>query len=144
MTDNQYEAKEWLNRMFKMAQDIEATKRTLETILAEMGGVAKYEQSFGSQNPKASETKLLRYSQVSKELDQKLNQLYEEDVQTIRVINKLDNPQYKAILRDRYINHLSWHKIAQLHSYSEARLYELHRDALEAIWEFIPGKNGNV
>lgn len=144
MTDNQFEAKEWLNRMYKAAQDIEATKRNLEAILAEMGGVGNYEAGFNSKNPKASETKMLRYSQISKELDKKLGDLFDEDVQTVRVINKLENQQYRAILRDRYINHLSWRKIAKLHNYSEARLYEMHRDALEQIWQFIPGRNGNT
>lgn len=141
MTDNQYSAKVWLNRMHKTSQDVEATKRTLETILADMGGVAKYEQSFGSQNPKATEAKLLRYSQISKELEEKTKQLYEEDSRTIQVINQLKNPQHRSILRDRYINHLSWRKIATLHNYSEARIYEIHGDALEAVWQYIPGNN---
>lgn len=144
MTDNQFEAKEWLNRMFGAAQDVESTRRTLETIVAEMGGVGKYEIEFRNNNPKATEDKLARYSTVRAELDKKERDLYYEDSVTEKVINKLKDKRERAILRDRYVNRLGWSKIAKLNNYSEARTYEIHREALENIWQFIPGRNGNV
>lgn len=144
MTNNQFEAKEWLNRMFGAAQDVEATRRTLETIVAEMGGVSKYEIDFKGNNPKATEDKLARYSTVKAELEKKEAALYFEDARTEKIINKLKDKRDRAILRDRYINRLSWSKIAKLNNYSEPRVYEIHRDALEDVWQFIPGKNGNV
>ena len=144
MTDNQFEAKEWLNRMFGAAQDVESTRRTLETIVAEMGGVSKYELDFKGNNPKATEDKLARYSTVKAELDKKESDLYYEDAVTEKIINKLNDRRERAILRDRYVNRLGWSKIAKLNNYSEARVYEIHRLALENIWQFIPGRNGNV
>lgn len=144
MTDNQFEAKEWLNRMFKASEEIESIKRTLETILADMGGVIKYEVDFPSRNPKSTENKLLRYSQVHAELDKKQEELNREDARTARIIDNLSDRKQRIVLRDRYINRLSWRKIAKAENYSEARLYEIHREALENIWPYIPGKNGNV
>lgn len=144
MTDNQFEAKEWLNRMQYMNEEIDALKRTLETIVADMGGVSKYDQDFRANNPRASEEKLLRYSQVRAELEKKENNLAYENRRTGEIIEKLNNPRYKALLRDKYINNLSWKQISRLKHYSETRIYELHRLALEEIWQYIPGKNGNV
>ena len=144
MTDNQYDAKQWLNRMFNAAEEIASIKRTLETIVADMGGVANYSAEFPGKNPKANELKLLRYSQVAAELEKKQQDLDREDTRTADIINKLSNKKYKIVLRDRYINRLSWRKIAKVNNYSEARLYELHREALEDIYKFIPGRNGNI
>ncbi len=144
MTDNQYEAKEWLNRMFGASQEVESIRRTLETVLAEMGGVAKYSQDFSGHNPKASEDRLARYSTISAQLEQRERDLYEEDTRTEQIIDKLSCITYRAILRDRYINRRSWKQISKLQHFSEPRLYELHREALEAIWQYIPGRNGNV
>lgn len=144
MTDNQFEAKEWLNRMFGAAQDVESTRRTLETIVAEMGGVSKYEIDFRGNNPKATEDKLARYSMIRAELDKKEQDLYYEDSRTEKIIDKLKDRRERAILRDRYINRLSWSRIAKLNNYSEARVYELHRTALDNVWKYIPGRNGNV
>lgn len=144
MTDNQFEAKEWLNRMFKASEEIESIKRTLETILAEMGGVIKYDADFPTRNPKSTENKLLRYSQVHAELDKKQEELNREDARTARVIENLTDRKQRTVLRDRYINRLSWRKIAKAENYSEARVYEIHREALEQIWQYIPGRNGNI
>lgn len=144
MTDNQFEAQEWLNRMYCFNNEIEALRRTLESIVADMGGVSKYDVDFKSTNPKSSEEKLLRYSQVKAELEKKENDLAYENRRTGEVIENLKNPRHKAILRDRYINTLSWRQISRLNHYSETRIYELHRAALEEIWPYIPGKNGNV
>lgn len=144
MTDNQYDAKQWLNRMYKAAEEIDSIKRTLETIVADMGGVANYSAEFPGKNPKANETKLIRYSQVAAELEKKQENLDREDTRTAAVIEKLSNKKYKIVLRDRYINRLSWRKIAKVNNYSEARLYELHREALEDIYKYIPGRNGNT
>ena len=144
MTDNAYEAKEWLNRMFKAWQDVDATRRTLETILAEMGGVARYSQEFTGHNPRASEERLARYSTVAAELERKQRDLDAEDIRTEQIINKLKDFRHRAILRDRYINRLSWRNISNKLHFSEPRLFELHRDALEQIWQYIPGRNGNI
>ena len=144
MTDNQFEAKEWLNRMFKASEEIESIKRTLETIVADMGGVINYDADFPTRNPKATENKLIRYSQVHAELDKKQEELNREDARTARIIDNLKDRRQRTVLRDRYINRLSWRKIAKAENYSEARVYEIHRDALEQIWQFIPGRNGNI
>ena len=91
MTDNQYDAKQWLNRMFNAAEEIASIKRTLETIVADMGGVANYSAEFPGKNPKANELKLLRYSQVAAELEKKQQDLDREDTRTADIINKLSN-----------------------------------------------------
>ena len=101
MTDNQYEAKEWLNRMFGASQEVESIRRTLETVLAEMGGVAKYSQDFSGHNPKASEDRLARYSTISAQLEQRERDLYEEDTRTEQIIEKLSEDEKLKLEFDR-------------------------------------------
>ena len=138
MTDKQYESKCWLNRMFGVASHIESLKRKREEVLASLSGIPKYEESFPGSDPKSVETKLVNYSELSAKIEELLHLLNHEDARTLDVIENLDDEMQKAILIDRYLNRMSWQKIARHHNYSERQIYNIHDRALELIWPSIP------
>ena len=138
MTDKQYESKCWLNRMYGVASHIESLKRKREEVLTSLSGIPKYEESFPGSDPKSVETKLVNYSELSSMIEEQLHLLNHEDARTLDVIEKLRDDIQKAILIDRYLNRMSWQKIAKLHKYTERQIYRIHDSALVIIWPYIP------
>lgn len=138
MTDNQYYAKLWLNRMYGVANHVESLKRKQEEILSSLSGIGKYEESISGSDPNPTESKYLKYSEISAEIEKQLHKLYKEDLRTLEVIEHLDNEEQKAVLIDRYLNRMTWKKIAVIHNYGERQVYRYHEEALETVWPFIP------
>ena len=144
MTDEQYYAKEWLNRMYNLSLWLESLEAKRESVLAALSGVAKYSQEFGGpsgENP--TETKNIEYSLLSQKIDEESEKLAVEDTRTLKVISMLgDSPKenlMKTILNYRYVERLgTWAKIADTIHYSESRTQDYHLLALETIYPFIP------
>lgn len=138
MTDNQYYAKLWLNRMYGVANHVESLKRKQEEVLSSLSGIGKYEESISGSDPNPTESKYLKYSEISAEIEKQLHKLHTEDLRTLEVIEHLDNEEQKAVLIDRYLNRLSWNLIAISHNYVERQAYRYHDEALEKVYPFIP------
>lgn len=138
MTDRQYESKCWLNRMYGEANHIDSLRRKQEEVLSSLSGIGKYEESISGSDPNPTESKYLKYSEISGEIEKHLHRLHLEDLRTLKVIENLKNEEQKAILIDRYLNRLPWRLISSSHNYGERQVYRYHDDALETIWPFIP------
>jgi len=144
MTDKQFYAKEWLNRMYHVVNKIESLERKRDNVVSSMSGIGKYDAEHipAQTGENASESKNIAYSILSEQIEKEYSRLMMEDNRTLEVINTLGNtPEaelMKAILIDRYLNRLSWEQIAKLQNYGPTRTYELHSIALEKIYPSIP------
>lgn len=144
MTDDQYYAKEWLNRMYNLSLWIESLEKKRESVLASLSGIARYDADFtGSNGENATETKNIEYSILSEKIERESEKLAAEDIRTLDVICKLGDSKeerlMKTILNLRYVERYgTWTKIADKIHYSESRTHEYHLQALQAISEFIP------
>ena len=145
MTDRQYESKQWLNRMYGVANHIESLQRKQEEVLSTLSGINDFSEHIGGSDQNPTETKYLKYSELSAEIEKQLHCLHKEDLRTLEVIEHLEAEEQKGILIDRYLNRLTWKKIAGLHNYEERQVYRYHEEALEKIWPFIPkgGENND-
>ena len=144
MTDEQFYAKDWLNRMYQTVRYIESLERKREVVLSSLSGIGRYdaENIPGGNGENSTETKNIEYSILSEQIDKERQKLSTEDIRTLNVIGKLENtPEgqlMKAILIDRYLTRLPWEKITEKQNYSSSRLFELHAVALSKIYKYIP------
>lgn len=144
MTDEQFYAKDWLNRMYQTVRYIESLERKREVVLASLSGIGRYDSESvpGSNGENSTETKNIEYSILSEQIDKERQKLSAEDIRTLNVIGKLENtPEgqlMKAILIDRYLTRLSWEDLAKKQNYSPSRLFELHAIALSKVYKHIP------
>lgn len=144
MTDEQIYAKEWLNRMYHVVNEIEALERKRENVIASLSGIGKYDsENIPAQTGEnATESKNIEYSILSELIEKKQTKLSKGDLRTLEVINKLGETAeehiMKAILIDRYLNRLSWEEVSRNQNYSPSRTYEIHSIALDKIYQFIP------
>lgn len=142
MTEREERAKEWLNRNYGIALEIQAIQRRLERMNADLEKVTrplKIKEVIEANNPgNAQEDRLADYIDMSDELSKRIVYLMSLDRKTKEVINMVDSPTLRTILIERYINRLSWNKVAEAVHYERRWVMELHRQALDAVVPFVP------
>ena len=142
MTEREERAKEWLNRNYGIALEIQAIQRRLERMNADLEKVTrplKIKEVIEANNPgNAQEDRLADYIDMSDELSKRIVYLMGLDHTTKNVIDKVDSPTLRTILFERYINRLSWKKIGEAIHHDGGWLFEMHRQALDAVLPFIP------
>ena len=121
MTEREEKAKEWLNRNFGKAMEIEALKRRIERMESDLERSVKplrlkevQEEPEGNSH----EEKLAEFIDLKKMLEVKILELGIEDQKTIKIILQVDQAISRTILIERYINRLSWKEIAKAMHFS--------------------------
>ncbi len=142
MTEREERAKEWLNRNYGIALEIQAIQRRLERMNADLEKVTrplKIKEVIEANNPgNAQEDRLADYIDMSDDLSQRLLHLARLDSETMSVITKVASPTLRTILIERYINRLSWNKVSEAIHYERRWVMELHRQALSSVLPYIP------
>lgn len=64
---------------------------------------------------------------------QKQNLLKQGDSKIMSMVQSLDNPISRKVLRYRYIEKLEWQEIADIMNYSERHIYRLHDNAIKKL-----------
>lgn len=142
MTEREEKAKAWLNRNYGTALEIQAIQRRLERMNADLEKVTrplKIKEVIEANNPgNAQEDRLADYIDLSDDLSIRLLHLARLDSETMAVITKMESPTLRTVLIERYINRLSWNKVAEAIHYERRWVMELHRQALDMVLPFIP------
>lgn len=142
MTEREEKAKDWLNRNYGYALELDAIQRRLDKMQSEIEKCVKpirlrevQEQPQGN----GTEEKLATWIDMSADLERKRYILLARDNETIKVIEKIESHILRTILIERYVNRRPWKKIEMLMPYERARIFDLHLQALSAIIPYIPG-----
>ena len=143
MTDQCYHVKEWLNRNYNKAVQLEADRRMLEQMSNRLGsGVAKYETD-GTQGHDADQARarhedaLLEYSMQKQKVENEERELIAGMALTRKAIDELSDPALQAVAIDRYINRLRWADIATLEHVSIAQVHRYHATMLERMVDVV-------
>lgn len=142
MTDNEEKAKDWLNRNYGESIYIDSLRRRLERLESEIDKMTKPLSRKESQvvhDDNAQENKLTEYIDFLEDLKQKEAILFSHDMETVRVIEKVESFIFRTILTERYINRLKWPAISKNMNTNQRTLYRYHIQALDAVFPFVPG-----
>lgn len=143
MTDECYEAKQWLNRYHHKKRQLNAEKRKLTVLNDRLkSAVARYEtdgsKSYDSDAARSRhEEMLLDYSEQKKKVEgtqRELERIY--DI-TLKAINELTDPDHQLIATDRYIMRLRWNDVASLEHISRAQVFRIHIKMLEQMHKIL-------
>ena len=141
MTENEERTKEWLNRNYGLALEISAMTRYLERMESNIEKVCKplrmkevQEEPSGN----TQEERMAEYIDLSAELERKQMIMEAKDAETRRVIDQMDSAILRTILIERYMNRLRWKEMTEKLHFEQSRLFELHRQALDAVMPFVP------
>lgn len=141
MTEREEKARDWLNRNYKKAEELEALRRRLEQFESYLEKVCKPIRLKEVQEipcGNSQEEKMAEYIDLSHDLGKQNMALARADSETLRVINMVESSTLRTILIERYINRLKWEKISKNVHLERSRVYDLHRQALSAVLPYIP------
>lgn len=141
MTDNQYHAKTWLNKIYIMTQTELATKEEIQAkaLAAITNGATDYgKERVQSDSSNSQEQRQITYSMITIEVEKTKEKIAQLIRPRLDVINKIDDSTLRVILLERYINQKKWNEIEDKLSYSHAGMMKLHLRALDEISPLIP------
>lgn len=138
MTDECYDAKQWLKRVHVIAVRVESNERMLEVLQDKVNqAVAKYESSGATvdreQANKRKEEEMLDYVEQQEKVERSRSLLSKETHKVRYVISKIDDPTLEEIATNRYINRLSWNDVIRISNYSRAQVFRYHLHILEKV-----------
>ena len=74
-----------------------------------------------------------RLSKIDAEITDQVNELVRARAEIVAVIDSVQDDTLRLLLRLRYIDGLTWERIAERMRYCEMQIWRLHGDALSAI-----------
>ena len=132
------EAKEYLERLLFLDKEISSKIATIQSLksLAEKCTATLSDMPKG-QSMKTKEDIIIKKVMLEQEMDLNVNQLFDHKKVAMRKIEGMDEPIYKILLWERYINGKSWVRIAQNLNYSNMQIHRLHSSALKEFQKML-------
>ena len=132
------EAKEYLERLMFLDKEISSKIATIQSLksLAEKC-TATLSDMPKSQGMKSKEDIIIKKIILEQEMDLNVNQLIDHKKEAMKRIEGLNQPIYKILLWERYINGKSWVRIAQNLNYSNMQIHRLHSSALKEFQKML-------
>ena len=132
------EAKEYLERLLFLDKEISSKIATIQSLksLAEKC-TATLSDMPKSQGMKSKEDIIIKKIILEQEMDLNVNQLIDHKKEAMKRIEGLNQPIYKILLWERYINGKSWVRIAQNLNYSNMQIHRLHSNALKEFQKML-------
>ncbi len=132
--------KEWLSRAWKIDNEITALERELLSAKERMLSVTAHYSDIKVQTSKGNKTEdaTLKYIEYKNKLECRIDALYAVKCEIADAISKVDNPTYKTLLTLRYLQFMTWERIAEEMDLSDKWVRtKLHSDALHEVSNFI-------
>ena len=128
------EKKEQLNRYRRLNDHIDALlleKERWMTIATKV--TPSYTGMPGGGSSDKQECISDRLSKIDTEITDQVNELVRARAEIVAVIDSVQDDTLRLLLRLRYIDGLTWERIAERMRYCEMQIWRLHGDALSAI-----------
>lgn len=146
MTDNQYFAKTWLNKIYVVTRNELATKEEIQAkaLAAITNGATDYgKERVQSDSSNSQEQRQITYSMITIEVEKTKEKIAQLIRPRLDVINMIEDSTLRVILLERYINQKKWSEIEDKMSYSHTRIMEFHLKALDEVSQYIPKGEDN-
>ena len=125
------EAKYLLQKIAFLDAEINSLIREHESVKSTLLKATDYSnEPVATTKRNTSEDKLIKLADKSSEIDLKIDELVDFKITMGNHINQLEDERHRVILREHYINGLSFCEISDILGYTERHLYRIHGDAL--------------
>lgn len=134
-----FEPKEYLKRIEYINDDINSRLREKSELKRAMAVRTSAVTDVKVQESRTGryDDKYMRYFEVAESIDERIDELVELKMKISNEIDLIDDPLYRLILRNRYINLLTFEDIASMLNKSIRYIYQVHGDALVDFKEKI-------
>ena len=125
------EAKYLLQKIAFLDAEINSLIREHESVKSTLLKATDYSnEPVATTKRNTSEDKLIKLADKSSDIDLKIDELVDFKITMGNHINQLEDERHRVILREHYINGLSFLEISKNLGYTERHLYRIHGDAL--------------
>lgn len=132
--------KEWLNRGYKLDNEINALLKEQSAALTRATGstCGTSAEKVQTSRRNNSEDRFINYASYSELIDNRIDELYAIKQEILSAINKVDDAVLRTLLIEKYVNFHTWEQIACDMNYSYVHVvHNLHPKALNAISKIV-------
>ncbi len=131
--------KEWLNKGRKLNIEIAELKKAKDNAFVSAcgGSAVGSEEKVQTSTNNGTEGKFSAYAQYSADMDNRLKELYTYQRKMLKLINRVDDSTYRALLIAYYVNCETWDRTADIIGYSVKQTQRKHGHALLEIDKFF-------
>lgn len=128
------EAKYLLQKISFLDAEINSLIREYESVKATLLKATDYSNEVVSTTKRnTNEEKLVKLADKSSDINLKIDELVDFKITMGNYIDQLEDERHRVILRERYINGLSFCEISEILGYTERHLHRIHGEALLAF-----------
>ena len=132
------EAKYLLQKIAFLDAEINSLIREHESVKSTLLKATDYSnEPVATTKRNTSEDKLIKLADESSDIDLKIDELVDFKITMGNHINQLEDERHRVILREHYINGLSFLEISKNLGYTERHLYRIHGDALQKFQDIL-------
>ena len=125
------EAKYLLQKIAFLDAEINSLIREHESVKSTLLKATDYSnEPVATTKRNTSEDKLVKLADKSSDIDLKIGELVDFKITMGNHINQLEDERHRVILREHYINGLSFCEISDILGYTERHLHRIHGEAL--------------
>ena len=128
--------KKWLERAYWAALELEGVRaernKAYYSVFGTSGGT---DIKVQTSKKNSTEAKYLKYLEYDEKLNKSINKLYDIKNQVEDLINAIDTPAYRIILRKRHLEFLNWDVIINNLPWERAQIFRLYDKALKEAEE---------
>ena len=131
--------KEWLKKGRRLNIEIAELEKAKENAfnLACGGSGVSGGEKVQTSRENSTEGKFSAYAQYSADMDNRLKELYTYQRKMLKLINRVDDSTYRALLIAYYVNCETWDRTADIIGYSVKQTQRKHGHALLEIDKFF-------
>lgn len=131
--------KEQLQAIRNLDFEIDSLLRTMEIerARAERRTTVFSLEGKGGMNIDSRENAYIKLTEMSKQVDEKVDELIDRKREALRWIQRLPDAAQRNVLIGRYINSATWEEVSEQIGYSESHLYKIHGEALYALEKIV-------
>lgn len=146
MTDRAYRAKNWLMRTDNLEDERKKSRSKILLLGAKVNNCVTNYYSCGHSDSivsrAAHEDLIIDYSNACAEYEEIMNKIGYENLITMRFIERLQNPDHRIFIYDRFINRYTFAEMEKLKRYSikQRQFYSLQLAALDSFGRILESK----
>ena len=127
-------AKEYLGQAYRIDQRINSKIEQVASLreLSRKATTTLSDMPKGTPNPHSKENIILKMMDLENEINTDIDSLVDLKREIVGIIKKVNNPEYQALLEERYLCFKPWEQIAVDMGYSTRYLLKIHSKALQA------------
>ena len=128
------EAKYLLQKISFFDAEINSLIREYESVKSTLLKATDYSNEVvATTRQNTNEEKLVKLADKSSDINLKIDELVDFKITMGSYIDQLEDERHRVILRERYINGLSFREISEILGYTERHLHRIHGEALLAF-----------